>query len=223
VSATITREPDIYIQTCIKGVNGITLEDAERIISGDGINCNWWRSTNTISPREIKERLTEEELYLHVNKYGSPHPTRPDSVASQTPFISLTAGAVSRHILVRTNLIHHAAETALQFATNSGQYRGDCFLFYCWVVVGLRPAVPVRHLCEEVRELNTYRRYSAYQTEGEITAKINIPSNQIEAFEHYEIVGPPKGAFTILPRGEPVYNKHDYMDPNMITNIRQAF
>lgn len=77
----------------------------------------------------------------------------------------------------------------MSFASDFGRYQGECYLFYCWVVVGLTPAVEVKHLAEEVRELNTYRRFSAFQTEGEIVAKIEVPARQIHRFERYEVRG----------------------------------
>jgi len=43
----------------------------------------------------------------------------------------------------------------------------------------LTPAVEISHMAEEVRELNIYRRYSAFQTEGEIVAKIEVSARQI--------------------------------------------
>ena len=34
-------------------------------------------------------------------------------------------------------------------------------------------------VAEEIRDLNAYRRYSEFQTEGEIVAKIAVPDNHI--------------------------------------------
>ena len=40
-------------------------------------------------------------------------------------------------------------------------------------------------VAEEVRDLNTYRRYSPFQTEGEVTAKVIVPANQILGYEKW--------------------------------------
>jgi hypothetical protein len=90
-------------------------------------------------------------------------------------------------VAIRTNQINPAEKIALRFATDWCTSPG--YLFYCWVIVGLNPAVEIEEVAEEVRELNTYRSYSPFQLEGEITAKIYIPSNQIDRVEKYEPIG----------------------------------
>ena len=211
----------MFVQTCIKGINGIDSAEAEAILNGRGIQCNWWRDVHRISPDEINERLTSANLDLHINSYGEPHPVLPGQVSKETPFISLTAGCVERSVFLKTNFVHPAHRTALWFASDFGKLRGECFLFYCWVVVALTPAVEISHLAEEVRELNTYRRYSAFQTEGEIVAKIEVSARQIHRYEHYRISG---GS-----REMPTFSLEDvtvnplYVDPYSIANIREAF
>lgn len=215
----------MYVQTCIKGVQGgergINDTEAKEILAGSGLQCNWWRRVNSISPATINERLTAAELDLHVNAYDEQHPNRALRVHEETPFISLAAGVVERSTFLKTNFVHPAHRTALLFASDFGQLRGDCYLFYCWVVVGLMPAVPVRHLAEEVRELNTYRRYSAFQLEGEVTAKVEVPSCQIHRFERYTVEDGINGGIDITYQ-EQVINPH-YVDPATVVNIRKAF
>lgn len=206
---------------CVKGVNGIDTKTAEAMLDGHGIVCNWWRNAHTISPAARVERLTQTELDLHVNSYDQQHPSRPGRVCDETPFISLAAGAVERNAFLKTNFVHPAHQTALNFASDFGRLRGDCFLFYCWVVVGLRPAVEVDHLAEEVRELNTYRRYSAFQLEGEITAKVIIPSCQIHRAERYTISDDADGGIDIQ-LSKTIVNP-SFVDPHTVTNIRSAF
>ena len=209
----------MYVQMCIKGVNGIEVADAQAILTSRGLACNWWREAHHISSADIADRLTSEELDLHVNSYEDKHPLRGGLVKQETPFISLTSGAVTRHSFLKTNLVHPAHLTALNFASDFG-LEGHGFLFYCWVVVGLRPSVQVRHLAEEVRELNTYRRYSAFQPEGEIAAKIEVPASQISRYEHYEFR---------RRRGKLRWScvGHDenpnYIDPQSLTNFRDWF
>jgi hypothetical protein len=211
----------MFVQTCIKGVHGIDLGVANEILNGEGLVCNWWRNKGTISAKDIDKRLTSAELDLHVNSYDGQHPDYPKKVNEVTPFISLTAGAVERSVFYKTNFVHPAHRTALLFASDFGKLRGECFLFYCWVVVGLRPAAEIRQLAEEVRELNTYRRYSAFQTEGEIAAKIDVPSRQIHRFERYRITDAGSG-YPDLEYVDKRINPR-YVDPYSIVNIREAF
>jgi len=209
----------VFVQMCVKGMHGITLEDACAIMGSRGLTCAWWRHAGRISSAEIDERLTAEELDLHVNSYEDKHPTRGGRVKDESPFISLTAGQVERDKYEADNLTHPAHLVAMRFATNFGNLRGECFLFYCWVIVGMRPSVPVRHLAEEVRELNTYARFSPFQLEGEIVAKVEVPPRQIEKFEHYECQDGRDGLPELRRLGT-VYNKKGYISPHDVTNYR---
>lgn len=169
----------MFVQHCVKGVHGISDDTAQAMLDNDGIQSNWRRDATLFDPDDVRTRLTEAALDRHIHDY--------DAVRAETPFISLAAGAVSRVIWLRTNTVHSAIDTAIEFATDGGM--GDGHLIYCWVIVGLNPAVEVEALAEEVRELHTYRRYSQYQTEGEITAKIAIPANQLQGFERVDASG----------------------------------
>jgi hypothetical protein len=201
-------------------MNGINSAQAQSILNGDGLACNWWRNARHISPGEIDERLTPAELDLHVNSYDKKHPSRNGTVEDLTPFISLAGGSVERHKFLKTNDVRSAHQTALYFASNFGE-TGECFLFYCWVVVGLRPAVAVRQLAEEVRELNTYHSYSAYQAEGEVLAKIEVPVRQIHRYERYQIS---RDRFRRLQISDPVtYINQNYIEPHSVTNFRDWF
>jgi hypothetical protein len=211
---------------CVKGMRGvtpggggITLDQACTIMTRDGLTCAWWRHARHISAGEIDERLTDEELDLHVNSFEEVHPARGGLVRDQSPFISLTAGQVERKQWVEENSTHPAQLIALNFATDFGELRGECFLFYCWVMVGMRPNVPVRHLAEEVRELNTYTKFSPFQLEGEIVAKIEVPPRQIEKFEHYECRDRGDG-FPEFRRLGVVPNERRYISPHDVTNYR---
>lgn len=166
----------MIIQHCLKGVSGIDEATALSIISGGGIKCNWWRHQGTITANEIQRKLNAHSLDLHVNNYSA--------VQVDTPYISLSAGCVERDTTKKKNIVHSARETALQFATDFGHAKG--FLFYCWVVVSAKPTPEVEYLAEEVRDPNSNRWYSDYQTEGEITAKVHVPSNQIMGFEEVD-------------------------------------
>ena len=183
----------MFVQWCVKGVRGrqdgepasagLIDSDARAVVDkGTGILCNWWRNVGTISPQETREKLTAFNLDRHIHDY--------DTFKDETPFISLSAGCVERDVALRLNRVHEAQDVALRFATNWGEDHG--YLFYCWVVVGLKPAVSVQAVAEEVRELNTYISYSDFQLEGEITAKINVPANQILRCERWDTLASPR-------------------------------
>jgi hypothetical protein len=215
----------MFVQECIKGINGIGPDQAEYILRLEGLTCNWWRARSKpgvkpIAAHDIGKRLTRDNLFLHVNAYDDQHPNLPGMVREETPFVSLTAGTVSQRVFSMTNTTWSALETAMSFATNHGTYEGDeCYLFYCWVIVGLRPAVGVRSLAEEVRELKTYRNFSLFQTEGEIIAKMDFPARQIKKFERYEVLGTFENQQHRLIEDMP---NPDYIDPSMVVNLREV-
>jgi hypothetical protein len=165
-------------------------------------------------PSEIRQKLTTTNLDLHVNNYNH--------IYNDTPFISLTAGCVERDTFYRTNRVLPAEDTALMFATRNGAQSG--FLFYCWVIVGLKPAVAIEGVAEEVRELNSYRSWSAYQLEGELTAKIHIPANQIQRVEWWA-PGPGGEPTRQTSRSEwnPAYLNPSFNPPSDVSNIRELF
>lgn len=190
----------MIVQRCLKGIHGIKDQDAHDMLTGSGIQCNWWRDVITITPQQVRQKLTAAAIDLHVNNY--------DAVVDDTPFISLTSGCVSRDQYLRTNTVLPARNTAVEFATDGGLDEG--YVFYCWLLVGLNPAPEVEGVAEEVRELNTYRNYSAYQTEGEVTAKVIVPANQIEGFEKVDASGG-RINWTANP---------DFTPPSRVTNFR---
>lgn len=178
----------MYVQWFVKGIgsqdaagNPALSWDAAQalLLQGVGILSNWWRNKpgSVISPAEVESVLTEHNLDRHVHDY--------DNYGSDTPFISVASGCVERDALLRRNSVHSAVDTALDFATDAGDYPG-C-LFYGWVIAGLSPAVPLSGVAEPVRDLNVYHRWSPFQLEGEVTAKIHIPSNQIERVEWWDL------------------------------------
>lgn len=175
----------MIIQHVIKGLGGISRDDARRILAG-GIICNWWRKVDPLPNPEIPARLNERNLEWHQNRYDEPDPLEANEpFGRHTPFISVTAGTVERDAMAYRNIIHPAWQVALEFATDG--WRRDGYLFYCYVFVLGRPSIPHRGFSEEKRELNIYTGFSPFQPEGEITAKIIIPPTQIERFDFYDL------------------------------------
>lgn len=214
----------MFVQWCVKGIrgrldseppdSGLLPKDAvDLICNGHGILCNWWRRMHHISPSQVLQKLTSQNLSLHVNNYNV--------IRNDTPFISLAVGCVERRKFLRTNKIWSAIDTAKGFATANNTRSG--YLFYCWVVVNLNPAAEVQAVSEEVRELNTYRSWSAYQLEGEVTAKIHIPANQIERCECWE--PGPNGArkATLPPDFSPDFINPNFVSPSRVGNLRELF
>jgi hypothetical protein len=215
----------MFVQWCVKGIRGrlaseppntgLTSDQAVSMIrDGNGIVCNWWRRVHKITPPQTRRKLTAANLDLHINNYSS--------FAADSPFLSLAAGCVERDVFYRTNRIHPAEDTALAFATDNGTRPG--FLFYCWVIVGLKPAVAIEAVAEEVRELNSYRSWSAFQLEGELTAKVQVPANQIQRVEWWR---PTKRRrmekVTQLPNWVPAYVNPRFNPPSDVSNIRELF
>ncbi|MEV6335874.1 hypothetical protein AB0M12_14305 [Nocardia vinacea] len=208
----------VIVQWCVKGM---TLPDdytAKAVIDGgDGLQCNWWRGVKGITPQEIADKLTEANLDLHVNHFTSPDPATGLPFNKVSPFISLSAGVVERVAAAKTNFVRRARQTALWFGSNYYQ-ENLAYLFECWLLLGPRSAVPVEGVAEEIRDLNTYRRYSAYQPEGEITAKIIVPANQIAACERWDTTDSPHGKkFSSVWR----HNNPNFISPEVLSNVRE--
>ena len=197
----------MYLQHCVKGIGGISEADASDVIdSQSGIPSNWWRKKGTITPEMAAAVLTDHNLHRHLHDYATFGP--------ETPFISLACGSVERDTAVQNNFIYAAIDTALLFATEDWGRPGA--LFYCWVPAAFERVVEVRTVAESVRDLNIYRRWSPYQLEGEITAKVHIPSNQIERVEWWN--GSRDKMAPIWTARNP-----DFVDPSRLSNIRNLF
>lgn len=209
----------MYVQRCAKGIaartvnNSSGIDDAEAISIIDdqeGILCNWWRNKGTITPAEIFQKLNSHNLDRHVHDYPR--------FSRDTPFISLAAGATERDKFLRTNHLYPAEQTAVAFATNNGQHDG--YVFFLWVVVGINAAVEAEHVAEEIRNLSVYRRWSPFQLEGEVTAKIHIPAIQIQRVDKWEgrsgVVQPADR--TLWPHVNP-----DFREPDLLANIRELY
>ncbi|MFE9917646.1 hypothetical protein ACFYPG_21055 [Micromonospora sp. NPDC005553] len=166
--------------------------DARSILSdGTGIRCRSWLIMDP-EPFPIDEnlrRLTERNLELHINNYSYRDPVSNVPFHDVTPFISLSAGCVERDVTLKTNVTHTALRTALDFATTDytqpGRPRCPGWVFYCYVLVSANRAVAIPGVAEEYRELNHNRAFSQWYWQGEVAAKINVPSAQILCAVHW--------------------------------------
>jgi hypothetical protein len=176
----------MIVQWCCKGFANLLEATARSMLGGGaGIRCRSWLA---IDPKAFPldtnlSRLTEQNLDLHVNDYSRPDAVTGIPFHDTTPFISLSAGCVERRVTTETNVTHTALRTALEFATTDytrpDRPRCPGWVFYCYVLVGVNRAVSIPSVAEEYRELNLGRPYSRWQVQGEVIAKINVPSTQI--------------------------------------------
>ncbi len=204
----------LYIQYCVKGIAGSTDEDAgltwqaaiDLVRSGEGILSNWWHRKGAITPSQVAAVLTEKNLDRHLHDYAN--------YGNYSPFISLACGAVDRNVFHRRTYALSAIDTALLFAT--GDWVRPGALFYLWVPTSHNRAVPLSLVAEPVRDINIYRRWSPYQLEGEVTAKIHIPANQIKKIEWWD------GNYNQRQPQQEWINL-DYISPDPLSNIRDLF
>jgi hypothetical protein len=211
----------MIIQKVIKGIGGIKPDTMNNILR-TGITCRWWQEVNPLPNVEIPLRLTERNLVWHQNRYDYPDPQEENRpFYSRTPFISTTAGTIERDTFYQTNILQPAWVEALRFATDG--WSRDGYLFYCYVFIIGKKSVGHQLFAEEIRELNIYAGFSPFQPEGEIAAKIIIPTAQIEKAEYWPI----DKLLDDLKRGqapspEKIFDNPLYLPPEDYNNVRDV-
>jgi hypothetical protein len=174
----------VIFQKVLKGMVGMNQAGANGIFQGAGITCNWWREVNPLPTNEIPGRLTEDNALRHLSQYDRTDPATGRPFGELTPFISTTAGAVERDAYFGVNYVHGAFMTALRFATDN--FRKTGAIFYGYVLVLGKKALPHQEFAEETRDLNLFHAYQPFHPEGEIVAKISIPVPRLEKAEGYD-------------------------------------
>jgi hypothetical protein len=213
----------MIFQKVLKGIIGISQPQARAMLIGGGITCNWWRKVNLLPANEIPVRLTQDNLLRHLSAYDQPDPiTGSATFGEMTPFISTTAGAVERDPANAQNWQFSAFLTALAFATDSFRQQGA--IFYGYVNVLGKKSVVMDEFAEETRELNIWTEFQPYHPEGEIVAKIQIPSPHLEKVEGYD--GPSARA-RLNAHKLPVplwieQNTSHYVPPEELSNVREV-
>jgi hypothetical protein len=209
----------MYFQKIVKGVGDIGNSEAEQMLLKRGIVCNWWRRVHTISDSEIQDKLTDENLYWHLNQYDDHDPRTGRPFSEDTPFISTTAGAVERDAFLARNIIYVPLITALNFATDTFTKPG--YVFYGYLFTLGKKSLELAEFAEEVRELHIYTGYLPYHDEGEIIAKIHIPAIRLERVERYE-PDPTKNQISRGQRPVPIWHliNPNYANPEKFANIR---
>ncbi len=217
----------MIFQKVLKGIGGIAPTDTEsdkeatRILTSGGIICNWWLKVNPLPEHEIARKLTQRNLFWHLEHYDDRDPDTGAPFREDTPYISTTAGCVERDAYRGVNLILSPFLTALQFATDWFRRRG--YVFYGYVLTLGKQSIPMREFAEEVRELHIYTSFLRYHPEGEIVAKISIPSVRLERVECYD----PARARRQLRSGKQPTPEWDAINPNfqppeLFNNIRDV-
>jgi hypothetical protein len=215
----------MYFQKVLKGINGINQVQARQIVD-EGLMSNWWRKMGTITAKGIKEQLNETNAMLHLNSYNQPLPVghpfygREKTFGDVTPFISTTAGAIQRDVLKKQNFLKDPFMTALKFATRN--FRGTGFIFHAYLITLGKKAIELEQFSEDVRELHIYQDYLPYQLQGEVMAKILIPSVQIEMALEFD--GPAVKddlRLGITPSPVSTIKNPSYLDPQKFSNIKE--
>jgi hypothetical protein len=198
----------LFFQTVLKGIGGIGDDEADAILTRDGIMCNWWRTVGEISPSEWQAKLTERNVLWHLNHYNDVDPSTGSPFSKNTPFISTTAGTVERE--PTDNVKFPGFATAIRFAT--GDFTRDGYVFYGYVYTLGKKALVLVDFSEEVRDLLIYTSFLPFHPEGEILTKIHIPAVRLEKFEKYAADGR-----LICTKANA-----NYAAPERYTNIRGA-
>ncbi|WP_124262995.1 hypothetical protein [Methylobacterium sp. XJLW] len=173
----------MQINWCIKGIRGgPSFGDTEAlsVMNDTGIQSNWLR-VNASMPVNRANIAAQQALNLmaldsHVNDYGA--------VGATSPYISLSAGCrefIGSSVPTAT---YPAYRTALEFATDWGSTFG--YLYRCWVITAPQIAADVMGIADEVRDLNIFADFYQFHYEGEIAAKIVVPTNQIQWVQKVE-------------------------------------
>lgn len=211
----------MIIQEVLKGISRINESDVDCIFES-GILCNWWRKVGRISPAEISIRLTERNLQWHQNRYEDPDPYEGnEEFKKHTPFISTTAGSVLRDGFKNVNHLQPAWWEALRFATDFWQ--ADGWIFYCSAWVLGTKVLGHQAFAEEIRELHVYTKFSPFQPEGEITAKIHIPMAQIQRAEEWKLSDVQAAlASGNIPLPARTLVNPRFIEPDIYSNVRSA-
>ena len=211
----------MIFQKILKGIIGIDQATAQQRLDGAGIACNWWRAIDPLPFSQIPQRLTEQNILWHLSNYDQTDPATGLPFGDQTPFISTSAGAVERDAYFGMNYVHSAFITALAFATDN--FQSDGAVFYGYVCVLGKKALPHVEFAEETRDLNLFHAYQPFHPEGEIVAKILIPSARLEKVEGYTGAGAlDDWSAGRWPRPAWRIDNPNYARPEDYSNVREA-
>jgi hypothetical protein len=218
----------MYFQKVLKGIAGLPRPQVELILEKNGIVCNWWRNRGELYESDVIGELTMDNLVHHLDDYDKKLPTAHPwatigkNYGDVSAFISTSAGTMLRDSRKKRNIPHPPFMTALRFATS--KFQGQGWIFYAYVVTLGKQSIELRGFSEDIRDLNIYSDYRRYYHEGEVTAKLSIPSVTIEKAEYYD--GPAALADFRMGRKptalDTIDNKSNYQPPEKYSNIREV-
>jgi hypothetical protein len=214
---------DMLIQWCLKGIPEIAATskvdgfgDIEALnVLTSGLQSQWLRSTSASSllpglPNAVRQ-LSNAALDNHVNNYAA--------VKHNTPYVSLSAGVILPAPHFGGVSVRPAWQTALDFATSGGKTSG--YIFRCWCIVAPKAIASLPAVADEVRDLNIFRRFWIFHDEGEIAAKLFVPSRQIECVQKVNSDLTPCN-FKLPGRRGPRIDNGTFVDPHDISNLLEA-
>lgn len=166
----------MLIQEVVRGVSGIS-EDEARIIMGEtGLLCAALRN-RVVATVDVAERLLSADS-LDRHRHDNPN------FARESPYVAVSAGTYlegdhrSRH-----NRARFAFDTALDFAVLGP--RRDGWVFFGYVFLLGRATGRHAEFAEEVRDLHQHPAWSPYRSEGEIAVGVRIPPRRLRRAELY--------------------------------------
>ncbi len=209
---------------------------AQNVLTRSGLRSAWLRKHGPCDPMDWTGVATDDALEWHVTQFDRcGHPlSSGDPFREHSPFVSLSSGTVemSRRPAGR-NVLLPAWFTALGFATRHGTRAG--WVFYGYVSLLGRPALPLTDYAEEVRDLHQHDFDNRWHHEGEIAAKFLVapvrlrsairvtPEDLSRWNAHWELVGPHvcETCFDdpLVHVGAPVENPV-YWPPEAASNVR---
>jgi hypothetical protein len=216
----------MFFQKILKGISGLTPDQATEILTVTGIESNWIRTRGNASQQQIAERLTREELQWHLTRYDETDTRTGKPFGGTSPFISTTSGTSEQSSIADEEraYVFSAFDCAAWFATLD--YSQSGWIFYGYVFTIGRPSVKHAEFAEEVRDLHSYPSGYRFHREGELVAKLVVPPSRLERCEFYR--GPElrraleAGKRPALKGKDIVWNRNNYADPMNYVNIRDA-
>jgi hypothetical protein len=152
---------------------------------GAGIRCRGRLELGPAAPLPLDQilgRLTEPNLDIHVNHYSRVDPRTGKHFFEITPFISPAASSTAtsrRRPMPRTARSAPRWSSPVRITPIRDARPALGWIIVCYVLVGVQPAPTIPGVAEEVRKFKHLRPYSPWYLQGEVTAKVNVPSRQI--------------------------------------------
>ena len=190
----------MFVQKFYKGIRDIGESEIDDVFR-NGLQSNKLRNAPSSTFLDLLPFLSEDHLYGHVTDYNT-H-------GGDSAFVSLTAGTRGTSDAAGFFRPFAAWETALRFATRD---RVGGVIFEGWVVVLGAPAWHVVGIAEDIRDKHIYPRFNSFWSQGEVTAKLFVPGQQVSRATLVDSNMTPLQTF----------RNTDALDPAQFSNVREA-